>query len=108
MSTLIKNTTSATFEADVINSPIPVLLDFWAPWCGPCKMITPILSQLADEYKDKLQVVKVNIDNDGELAVQHGVRSIPTLMVFKNGECVETKIGAGSLVTLKALVDKHL
>ena len=83
----------ATFEADVLKSEVPVLVDFWAPWCGPCKMIGPIIEEMAAELGDDVKIGKVNVDNNQELAGQFGVRGIPTIMVFKGGEVVESFVG---------------
>jgi len=85
--------TKENFSAEVLNSDKPVLVDFWATWCGPCKMIAPVLSELAEDFADSLKVGKVNVDNEGELAVKFGVMSIPTLLLFKNGEVVKKSIG---------------
>ena len=90
----VENTSDQNFENDVINAETPVLVDFWAEWCGPCKMVTPILDQLADEFGDKVKIVKVNIDENPETPTKFGVRGIPTLMMFKGGEKVSTKVGA--------------
>tara|TARA_Y100000588_G_C13959720_1_gene798178 strand:- start:22 stop:342 length:321 start_codon:yes stop_codon:yes gene_type:complete len=86
--------TDSSFEADVINSEKPVLVDFWAEWCGPCVQIAPALEELADEYKESLTVVKVNIDENPETPAKYGVRGIPTLILFKDGEIAATKVGA--------------
>tara|TARA_Y100000588_G_scaffold175835_1_gene189903 strand:+ start:5148 stop:5468 length:321 start_codon:yes stop_codon:yes gene_type:complete len=86
--------TDSTFEADVIKSEKPVLVDFWAEWCGPCVQIAPALEELANEYKDSLTVVKVNIDENPETPAKYGVRGIPTLILFKDGEIAATKVGA--------------
>ncbi len=94
MSDLVLHTSDAAFEADVLKSDVPVLLDFWAPWCGPCKMIAPILDDVAAEYQGKLKVVKLNIDENEQTPAQFGVRGIPTLMVFKDGQRTATKVGA--------------
>ncbi len=83
----------ATFEADVLKSEVPVLVDFWAPWCGPCKMIGPIIEEMASELGDDVKIGKVNVDNNQELAGQFGVRGIPTIMVFKGGEVVDSFVG---------------
>ena len=90
----VHNTTDSSFENDVIKSDQPVLVDFWAEWCGPCKMVSPILEELAGELGDKVKIVKVNIDANPETPTKYGVRGIPTLMMFKGGELVETKVGA--------------
>ncbi len=86
--------TDSSFEADVINEEMPVLVDFWAEWCGPCKMLAPILDDLSTELGEKVKVVKVNIDANPETPTKYGVRGIPTLMIFKGGELVDTKVGA--------------
>ena len=86
--------TGVNFEDEVIKSSVPVLVDFWAPWCGPCKMIAPFLSQLADEYADRVKIAKVNVDEEQDLAGRHGVVSIPTLVVYKGGTIVNQKMGA--------------
>ena len=94
MSEHIHYVTDANFEAEVLQSSSPVLVDYWAEWCGPCKMIAPILDEVAKEYTGKLKVAKLNIDENPELAAQFGVRSIPTLMIFKGGEVADIKVGA--------------
>ncbi len=86
--------TDENFENEVINSDLPVLIDFWAVWCGPCKIIAPVVEQLAEEYSGKLKVGKLDVDNNQETSIKYGVRSIPTLLLFKNGQVKETIIGA--------------
>ena len=98
--------TAENFPEEVIRSSVPVLVDFWAEWCGPCKMIAPILDELAQEYDGKLKVGKVNIDQEQTLASQHGIRAIPTLLVFKNGEVADQIVGLRSKRDLKANLDK--
>ena len=98
----------ASFKSEVTDSPLPVLVDFWAPWCGPCKMIAPVLEELAQEYDGKAKIVKINIDDNQNTPAQFGVRSIPTLILFKNGNEVEKIIGAQSKDKLKALIDSAL
>jgi len=85
--------TGDNFEAEVTNSAVPVLVDFWAPWCGPCKMIGPIIEELSDEFGDKVKIGKINVDNDQELAGKFGIRGIPTVMLFKGGEVVTSFVG---------------
>ena len=87
--------TDSSFQADVLDSTKPVLVDFWAEWCGPCKMIGPSLEELSEELGDRVNIVKLNIDENPQIATQLGIRSIPTLMVFKDGKCVSNKVGAG-------------
>ena len=94
MSEHIHYVTDATFEADVLQAQQPVLVDYWAEWCGPCKMIAPILDEIAAEYAGKLKVAKVNIDENQATPAKYGIRGIPTLMIFKNGNVEATKVGA--------------
>ena len=108
MSAHIHYVTDATFEAEVLQSEQPVLVDYWAEWCGPCKMISPILDEIATEYAGKLKVAKVNIDDNQETPAKYGIRGIPTLMVFKNGNIEATKVGALSKSQLAAFIDSHL
>ena len=107
-SELIKHTTDATFEADVLKSTNPVLVDYWAEWCGPCKMIAPILDEVATTYTGKLLVAKMNVDENRDIPAKFGIRGIPTLMIFKNGELAATKVGAMSKSQLTAFIDQQL
>jgi len=105
---LIKHTTDATFDADVLKSSTPVLVDYWAEWCGPCKMIAPILDDVATSYAGKLQIAKMNVDENREIPAKFGIRGIPTLMLFKDGELAATKVGALSKSQLTAFIDQQL
>ena len=96
--------TSQNFESEVLKSDVPVLVDFWAPWCGPCRMVSPIVDEIAEEVQGKAKVGKVNVDEQGDLAAQFGVMSIPTIMVFKNGEAVITSVGAKPKAELLAML----
>jgi thioredoxin 1 len=104
----IVHITESTFESEVLKSPTPVLVDFWAEWCGPCKMIAPVLDQIATEYEGKLRIAKVDVDANQATAMRYGVRSIPTLMLFKNGLVEVQQIGLLSKDTLKKLLDGKL
>lgn len=104
----IKHTTDADFDADVLKSDSPVLVDYWAEWCGPCKMIAPLLDEVAKDYDGKLQVVKVNVDDNPTAAQRFGIRGIPTLKLFKNGAEVATKVGAMSKSQLTSFLDSNL
>ena len=107
-SELIKHVTDATFEADVLQSAQPILVDYWAEWCGPCKMIAPILDEVATTYDGKLQIAKMNVDENRDIPAKFGIRGIPTLMLFKNGELAATKVGAMSKAQLTAFIDQQL
>jgi thioredoxin 1 len=107
-SELIKHITDASFEADVLQSAQPVLVDYWAEWCGPCKMIAPILDEVAKDYEGKLQIAKMNVDQNRDVPAKYGIRGIPTLMVFKGGQTVATKVGALSKAQLVAFIDGNL
>lgn len=104
----IISVTDASFEKEVMNSEIPVLVDFWAEWCGPCKMIAPVLADVAKTYEGRLKIAKINIDENNQTPQKFGVRGIPTLMLFKNGELESTKVGAMSKSQLTAFLDSHL
>ena len=108
MSKSISHLTDETFEEEVIQSNIPVLVDYWAEWCGPCKMIAPILDSLTDTYSGKLKISKLNIDDNQKTPQKYGVRGIPTLMIFKNGNVEATKVGALSKSQLTAFIDSNL
>lgn len=108
MSTSIIAVSDASFETDVMNAELPVLVDFWAEWCGPCKMIAPILDDIAKTYEGRLTIAKINIDDNAQTPQKFGVRGIPTLMLFKNGELESTKVGAISKSQLTAFLDSHL
>jgi thioredoxin 1 len=108
MSTHITYVTDDSFEAEVLQSTLPVLVDYWAEWCGPCKMIAPILDEIATEYASKLKVAKLNIDDNQATPGKFGIRGIPTLMLFKNGAVEATKVGALSKSQLTAFLDGNL
>lgn len=108
MSEIIKDITDASFEADVLKSERPVLVDFWAEWCGPCKMIAPTLDEVAKEYDGKITVAKVNVDNNQAIPAKFGVRGIPTLILFKNGVPAAQKVGALSKGQLTAFIDSNI
>ena len=107
-SELIKHTSDASFEADVLQSATPVLVDYWAEWCGPCKAIAPILDEVAGAYQGKLQVAKMNVDENRDIPAKFGIRGIPTLMLFKDGQLAATKVGAMSKSQLTAFIDQQL
>ena len=107
-SELIKHLSDASFEADVLKSGTPVLVDYWAEWCGPCKMIAPILDEVAGTYQGKLQIAKMNVDENREIPAKFGIRGIPTLMLFKDGQLAATKVGAMSKAQMTAFIDQQL
>ncbi len=107
-SELIKHVSDASFEADVLKTSTPVLVDYWAEWCGPCKMIAPILDEVAGTYQGKLQIAKMNVDENREIPAKFGIRGIPTLMLFKDGQLAATKVGAMSKAQLTAFIDQQL
>ncbi|HIB25462.1 MAG TPA: thioredoxin TrxA [Gammaproteobacteria bacterium] len=104
----LTHTTDANFDQDVLQSDIPVLLDFWAEWCGPCKMIGPLLVELSEEYAKKVKIVKLNVDENNNTAIQYAVRSIPTLILFKDGQVQAQHIGAAAKGQLKQFIDSNL
>jgi thioredoxin len=104
----IVSTTDANFESDVLKSSLPVLVDYWAEWCGPCKMIAPILDEIANSYEGKLRIAKVNVDENAQLTQKYGIRSIPTLMLFKDGNVQAQKIGALSKSQLAAFIETNI
>jgi thioredoxin 1 len=100
--------TDATFDEVVLKSDKPVMVDFWAAWCGPCRMVAPIMEQLTAEYADKAVIVKVDVDSNQKFAAEYGVRNIPTVLVFKNGEVVEKQVGVAPKATYAQKIDAHL
>ena len=108
MSDKIIHLTDSSFEADVLKAEGPILVDFWAEWCGPCKMIAPILDEIAEEFEGKLTITKLNIDQNPATAPKYGIRGIPTLLLFKNGEVAATKVGALSKGQLKGFLNANL
>jgi len=104
----IISVTDDTFEAEVLNAADPVLVDYWAEWCGPCKMIAPILEEIATEYNGKIRVAKLNIDDNPQTPPKYGIRGIPTLMLFKDGNVEATKVGAVSKSQLTAFIDSNI
>ena len=107
-SELIKHITDSSFDVDVLQSIQPVLVDYWAEWCGPCKMIAPILDELSTAYEGKLQITKMNVDENREVPAKFGIRGIPTLMLFKDGQLAATKVGAMSKAQMKDFIDQQL
>lgn len=108
MSQAIQTVSDASFESDVLRAQLPVLVDFWAEWCGPCKMIAPVLDKIAAVYAGKLKVAKLNVDENTGVPAQYGIRGIPTLLLFKDGQLQATKVGALSESQLTAFLDSHL
>ena len=108
MSDLIKHTTDANFEQDVLKSTTPVLIDYWAEWCGPCRMIAPILEEIAGQYQGRVNIMKVNVDENRSVPAKYGIRGIPTLMLFKDGDVAATKVGALSKSQLISFIDGNL
>jgi thioredoxin 1 len=105
---LITHTSDASFHADVIEAQVPVLVDYWAEWCGPCKMIAPLLDEVSKSYDGKLRIAKMNVDENRDIPAKYGIRGIPTLMLFKDGQLAATKVGALSKAQLTAFIDSHL
>lgn len=107
-SELITHTSDAKFDADVLKSSVPVLVDYWAEWCGPCKAIAPALDELAGEFNGRLKIVKMNVDENRQVPALHGIRGIPTLMIFKDGQVAGTKVGSLSKGQLTTFINAHL
>ena len=108
MSTPVAATTDSTFQQDVLDSQLPVLVDFWAPWCGPCRMVAPVVEEISQQFEGQLKVVKLNTDENPTVAGQYGIRSIPTLMVFKDGQRVDMVVGAVPKTTLANTLEKYI
>ncbi|MBE7382241.1 MAG: thioredoxin [Leptolyngbya sp. SIO1E4] len=104
----VAETTQATFATDVLQSDSPVLVDFWAPWCGPCRLVSGVVDEIAQDYAGRVKVVKINTDEQAAIASQYGIRSIPTLVVFNQGQAVDRVVGAVPKTTLAQTLDKHL
>ena len=106
--TLVNDVSDANFQADVLGSDVPVLVDFWAPWCGPCRMVAPVVDEVAAKYEGQVKVVKLNVDDNPNSASEYGVRSIPTLLIFKDGKVADTVVGAVPASTLSTTLEKYL
>ena len=100
--------TDSSFKQEVLDCDVPVLVDFWAPWCGPCRMVAPVVDEISEQYKGQIKVVKVNTDENPNVASQYGIRSIPTLMIFKDGQKVDMVVGAVPKTTLASTLEKYL
>ncbi|MDJ0530921.1 MAG: thioredoxin [Xenococcaceae cyanobacterium MO_207.B15] len=100
--------TDSSFQAEVLESDVPVLVDFWAPWCGPCRMVAPVVDEISEQYEGQIKVVKLNTDENPQVASQYGIRSIPTLMIFKGGQRVDMVVGAVPKTTLANTLEKYL
>ena len=108
MSDLIKHVSDASFSGDVLQSDLPVLVDYWAEWCGPCKMVAPLLDEAAAQFQGRVSIAKLNVDENPDSAAKYGIRGIPTLMLFKDGQIAATKVGALSRTQLQAFLDEAL
>tara|TARA_B100002003_G_scaffold208681_1_gene203480 strand:+ start:217 stop:543 length:327 start_codon:yes stop_codon:yes gene_type:complete len=108
MNDKIKVVSDASFEMDVVNSSQPVLVDFWAEWCGPCKALSPVLDEIANEYDGRVRIVKVNVDENAQIPPKYGIRGIPTMLLFKDGVVEATKVGALSKANLSAFLDSNI
>uniref|UniRef100_B8HSU6 Thioredoxin n=1 Tax=Cyanothece sp. (strain PCC 7425 / ATCC 29141) TaxID=395961 RepID=B8HSU6_CYAP4 len=104
----VAQVTNATFRQEVLEDRLPVLVDFWAPWCGPCRMVAPVVDEVASQYEGQVKVVKLNTDEHPEIASQYGIRSIPTLILFKEGQAVDRVVGAVPKTTLSSTLEKYL